>query len=64
MFLYFRNNSVPKIKVHAEVLESCFLCCKLDWGLWVHLPTLLLNCGGTKRNVDDQNIDTIFIYVT
>jgi hypothetical protein len=25
MFLYFQNNLVLKIKVHAEVLERCFL---------------------------------------
>jgi hypothetical protein len=25
MFFYFRNNLVLKIKVHAKVLERCFL---------------------------------------
>jgi hypothetical protein len=58
---YFRNNLVLKIKVHIEVWENCFLRCKLDRGSWVHLPTLSLNCGGIKRNADDQNIDIIFI---
>jgi hypothetical protein len=27
----------------------------------VHLRTLSLNCGGIKRNADDQNVDMIFI---
>jgi hypothetical protein len=53
MFLYFRNNLVLKIKVHAKVLERFFLWFKLDRGSWVHLPTILLNCGGIKHNVDD-----------
>jgi hypothetical protein len=53
MFLYFRNNLVLKIIMHIKVLERCFLWFKLDRGLWVHLPTLLLNCGGIKRNADD-----------
>jgi hypothetical protein len=61
MFLYFRNNLVLKIKVHAKVLERCFLLFKLDRGSWVHLPTLSLNCGGIKRNADDRNVDMIFI---
>jgi hypothetical protein len=35
----------------------------LNWtgGSWVHLPTLLLNCGCIKRNADDRNGDMIFI---
>jgi hypothetical protein len=61
MFLYFRNNLVPKIKVHIKVLKRCFLWIKLDQGSWVHLPTLSLNCGGIKRSADDRNIDMIFI---
>jgi hypothetical protein len=61
MFWYIRNNLVLKIKVHAKVLERCFLLCKLDRGSWVHLPTLSLNCGGIKCNADDRNIDMIFI---
>jgi hypothetical protein len=61
IYLYFGNNLVLEIKVHIKVLEMCFLWFKLDRGSWVHLPTLLLNCGGIKRNADDQNIDMIFI---
>jgi hypothetical protein len=61
MFLNFRNNLVLKIKVHAKVSERCFLWFKLDRGSLVHLPTLSLNCGGIKRNADDQNVDMIFI---
>jgi hypothetical protein len=61
MFLYFQNNLILKIKVHIKVLERCFLWFKLDRGSWVHLPTLSLNCGGTKRNGDDRSIDMIFI---
>jgi hypothetical protein len=61
MFLYFRNNLVLKIKVHLKVSKMCFLWFKLDWGLWVHLPTLSLSCGGIKRNTDDRNVDMILI---
>jgi hypothetical protein len=61
MFLYFWNNLLLKIKVHVKVLERCFLWFKLDRGSWVHLPTLLLNCGGIKRNADDRHVDMIFI---
>jgi hypothetical protein len=61
MFLYFRNNLVLKINVHAKMLERCFLRFKLDRGSWVHFPTLSLNCGGIKRNADDRNVDMIFI---
>jgi hypothetical protein len=61
MFLYCRNNLVSKIKVHAKVLERCFLRCKLDRGSWVHMPTPSMNCDGIKCNADDQNIDMIFI---
>jgi hypothetical protein len=52
---------VLKIKVHIKMSQRCFLWFKLDRGSWVHFPTLLLNCGGTKRNADDRNIDMIFI---
>jgi hypothetical protein len=61
MFLYFWNNLVLKIKVHIKVSERCFLWFKLDRGLWVHLPTLSVSCGGIKRNADDQNIDMILL---
>jgi hypothetical protein len=61
MFLYFQNNLVLKIKLHAKVLERCFLWFKFNRGSWVHLPTLSLNYGGIKRNADDQNVDMIFI---
>jgi hypothetical protein len=61
MLLYFRNNLMLKIKVHIKVSKRCFIWFKLDRGSWVHLPTLSWNCGGIKRNADDQNIDMIFI---
>jgi hypothetical protein len=50
-----------KIKVNVNASERCFLWLKLDQGSWVHLPTLSWSCGGIKRNVDDQNVDMIFI---
>jgi hypothetical protein len=61
MFLYFRNNSVLKIKVHIKVSKRCFLWFKLDRGSWVHLSTLSLSCDGIKRSTDDRNVNMILL---
>jgi hypothetical protein len=55
---------VLKIKECINASERCFLWLKLDWGSWVHLPTLSRSCGSIKRKGDDQNIDMIFIMLT
>jgi hypothetical protein len=60
VFVFLEKFSAENNSAYKSV-GKVFLWFKLDRGSWVHLPTLSLNCGGIKRNVDDQNIDMIFI---